>query len=221
MTTTIFHVVFWVAAATGVYLAQSGAEQEIYACFKGLPIALLIMYSASAVRAGDKSGLRFCVLIGLLLSMIADLVIMRSFLGGLVYFLIAHVMYIAGIGIGSAPKPHIAAAFAPAFIYLIVMISILSPRVGADMRAPVIVYSAIITTMLGLATVRAFVTEKSDYSRLFWIGALLFVISDSTIAANRWLVKDMQYDSLIIMSTYYAGQYFICLGAKKQAHLST
>jgi uncharacterized membrane protein YhhN len=216
MNATIFHVAFWIAAVTGVYMAQTGVSGETYACFKGLPIALLIIYSASEVRAGDKSRLRFCVLIGLLLSMIADLVIMRSFLGGLVYFLIAHILYIVGTGIGSAPRSRIAAAVAPAFVYLLLMVAILFPRVETGMHIPVMVYSAIITSMLGLATVRAFVTEKSDAARLFWFGALLFVISDSTIAANRWRIKDMQYDSLIIMSTYYAGQYFICLGAAKK-----
>ena len=78
------------------------------------------------------------------------------------------------------------------------------------MRLPVIVYAVVILTMLTGAINRIEKVKKESYF-LVLAGAILFVISDSSIAVNKF---SHQFDSsgMVIMSTYIVAQYLIVAG---------
>ena len=96
-----------------------------------------------------------------------------------------------------------------AIIYGLVLGWFLVPHLG-DMRVPVMVYLCIILGMgvaVAVGTANHFVVI---------IGACFFILSDSLIAVNRFLVP-ISASSLLIMTTYYTGQFQLAFGAAKNA----
>ncbi|MGC9344957.1 MAG: lysoplasmalogenase [Bacteroidales bacterium] len=81
-------------------------------------------------------------------------------------------------------------------------------------RVPVIIYTAVILTMLASALNRYGKVNGVSYM-LVSIGAILFVASDSMIAINRFIEK-FDFARILIMSTYITAQYLIAIGCLKQ-----
>lgn len=82
-----------------------------------------------------------------------------------------------------------------------------------EMRWPVFAYTTVIITML----VFSFNRWKLVASASFWtvfIGAALFVLSDSMIAVNRF-IEPFQGSRVAIMSTYISAQFLIAWGMSK------
>lgn len=75
------------------------------------------------------------------------------------------------------------------------------------MKVPVAIYAVVISTML-LMSIKAFFEWKKPAKILVVIGALLFVISDSTLAVNKFY-SPVPMDSFLIMSSYLGAQFFI------------
>jgi uncharacterized membrane protein YhhN len=89
-------------------------------------------------------------------------------------------------------------------VYSLLVSSWLWPGLGTQ-AVPVMVYSCAITVMT-VSTILA------GFSKPFvWIGALLFVISDSLIAAGRFKTA-VPLAAYLIWPTYYLGQYGIAIG---------
>lgn len=163
------------------------------------------------------------LLLALLFSWIGDVILLFADLGeiyfilGLVSFLISHITYcvlfnrqnkrpvkrnLIIFGIGSV-------AIA---IYLIGMLSILVPSLG-DLEIPVIVYASVISIMLLFAFNGYLIWEKSGSLYVF-IGAIVFVISDSILAINKFHTP-IEKSSFFIMLTYLVAQYLIVIGILK------
>ena len=83
-----------------------------------------------------------------------------------------------------------------------------------DMLIPVITYVIAILTMAITASLRKGNVSNLSYN-LVLIGALLFMISDSFIALNKFYTS-VPYEHIIIMSTYALAQYCIVIGVLKQ-----
>jgi uncharacterized membrane protein YhhN len=83
------------------------------------------------------------------------------------------------------------------------------------MRLPVIIYTIVILTMLEAA-----INRYGKVNRLSFIlvltGAILFVISDSLIALNKFGFPFM-FSGVAVMTTYIAAQYLIVAGILKQS----
>ena len=139
------------------------------------------------------------------------------FILGLVSFLIAHITYcvlfnkqIIGeiqinkvlFGIGS-----LVIAF-----YLTAMILVLMPNLG-DLKIPVIVYAAVISTML-LFAFNGYLIWKKPGAIYIFLGAITFVISDSILAFNKFHAP-IEKSSFFIMLTYLVAQYLIVVGYYK------
>jgi uncharacterized membrane protein YhhN len=75
------------------------------------------------------------------------------------------------------------------------------------MKIPVTIYALVISIML-LMSIKAFFEWKKPANLLVLIGALLFVISDSILAINKFYTI-LPFSSFLIMSTYLGAQYFI------------
>ena len=144
---------------------------------------------------------------GLLFSWAGDIILEFSvkdgnmFIPGLVCFLLAHIMYF--IVFITTPGKNILSGIriwflAPVIIYGIVLVWFLYGDL-AEMRVPVIFYAIIILTMLSGAINRF---EKVN-RKSFWLvlaGAILFLISDSAIAVNKFSYK-FEGSGIVIMST--------------------
>lgn len=134
------------------------------------------------------------------------------FLFGLSAFLLAHIFYITffhSIRIKEGIKGKLILLL-PVALYYGVLIFWLSPYLG-DMKMPVVIYGLIISFMLMLALHMPFV-RNNEAGKLLVTGALLFVLSDSVLAINKFY-RPFQFAGIAIMLTYGLAQYFIVKGA--------
>ena len=135
------------------------------------------------------------------------------FLGGLVAFLLAHVMYILiFLEKRGSQKPTIIQIIGLT-VFTGVMSFILLPHLG-EMQMAVMAYMFIILLMMVTALMRKGSINKLSYS-LVITGALLFLASDSILAINKFAFK-IPYASIWIMLTYAFAQYFILKGILEQ-----
>jgi uncharacterized membrane protein YhhN len=165
------------------------------------------------------------ILVGLLFSMAGDVLLIfqssRAFLGGLVAFLLAHVVYIAAfiylqssLELGLNLAGEIVTALALALVGWAVYRYFSVNGLGA-MRGPVIVYLIVISVMvhraIGVALVYA---GGAAQPALMVLGALLFYLSDAILAINRFRYGGyVPWGRISNLSTYYAGQLLIALSA--------
>ena len=106
----------------------------------------------------------------------------------------------------------------PVFILLIMgygvsLVWFLFSHLG-DLKIPVMVYAAVICTML-LCSLHVFTKVNKPANVLYLSGAVFFVVSDSLLAINKFH-QPFAYAGVLIMLTYCAAQYFIATGFIKQ-----
>jgi alkenylglycerophosphocholine/alkenylglycerophosphoethanolamine hydrolase len=175
---------------------------------KTIPILCLAVLAFSNIP-GIKGIL---IGVGLLFSGCGDVLLhidgVAYFVHGLGAFLIAHLFYIAAF----ISQPAITRGRLPVLlaigVYGVVMGVLLFPHLG-DMLIPVAAYLFIILAM-GISAALGTANHT-----LVIAGAGLFILSDSLIAINRFLMPVPQSD-LLIMITYYLAQLFITFGSSKQ-----
>ena len=134
------------------------------------------------------------------------------FIEGLLCFLLAHIMYFT-VFITTPGKNSILST--RLWLLLLVMIfgiGLVSFLYGdlAEMKLPVIIYAIVILTMLSGAINRSEKVNQHSYW-LVLAGAILFVISDSAIAVNKFSLP-FESSGIVIMSTYILAQYLIVTG---------
>ena len=204
---------FWAAYAVACLAAILAAEAEsrrLALALKLVPVGLLLAVLARHLPEGGT--LTSFVFAGLLFSLVGDAAIAFSFVSGLAAFLCAHFLYIGALGWSDLAPARQALAFAPAALLWLGMLLLLARRVPRKLLIPVVVYLTVISVMFGRATGRAFVTDPSPTARLFFGGALLFVVSDALIAFDKW-VPPVRHAQAWILLTYYSAQALIASSA--------
>jgi uncharacterized membrane protein YhhN len=140
-------------------------------------------------------------------SLLGDIFLMVGlpslFLLGLGSFLLTHLFYINIFRRKATFKPVVIAAFLA--IVTIFFFTVLKPNVPADFLLPVFIYMLVITAM-GITA--SSVQSKNQTTSLLAVGAVLFIISDSLIAIDKF-VGDIPLPTLLIMSTYGVAQLLI------------
>ncbi len=134
------------------------------------------------------------------------------FLFGLTAFLIAHIFYIIffhSVRFNAGISTRLV-LFLPVMVYYAVLIFWLLPGLG-DMKIPVIIYGLVISFMLVLALHMQYLRNKTA-GTLMASGAVLFVISDSILAVNKFY-SPFPPAGAMIMLTYGIAQYLIVNGA--------
>ena len=186
------------AALLAVHLAADRRGAPAARAIGKLGASAAFVLLALALGPRDRFGV--AVLAGLALSLVGDGLLLSErrpvFLSGLVSFLLAHVAYVVAFAAVARPSPWIAllvlAATSAALGWL-------WPSLG-DMRAPVVAYCVAIAAMLWLAL-------GVDRGAVRG-GALLFWISDLTVARDRF-VRPGFANRLVGLPLYYAGQLLI------------
>lgn len=178
------------------------------------PMGLLITHLALRLRAREVDrAMAVPFLFGLVASTVGDVVIAYAFIGGIAAFLVAHLAYLTAMGRPRVrPWLHAPAAL-PALAVGGTMAFILvgGGRLPEPLFVPVVVYMAVISTMLARATGRALVDTKTRESRVFLAGAAMFVLSDALIALSKWVV-DIPHPRAAILVTYFLAQRLLLAG---------
>ncbi len=137
------------------------------------------------------------------------------FICGLVSFLIGHANYITHFikEVKSKKKATVIIEnpflVLPFLLYLFLLLKLLYPTLGA-MKLPVTIYGILITFMLMAAYNRKNMVNTNSFHMVF-IGAILFIISDSWIAINLFY-KPFEFARIAIMTTYILAQLMIAKG---------
>ena len=183
-----------------------------------MPILILFLYSNTKFKSPTSKFLFFA----LLFSLIGDVFLMpyyENFMFGLFSFLLAHMFYIMVF----IKKSKLMAGLLKAKIivgFLIVLFSVSFYVIISNMIIkeefsyliiPVSVYALVILFMVLLSTSN-FGSIKTNYSKTIMIGAILFAISDISIALDKFVIN-FEMSGFIIMALYTLGQWFIIKGS--------
>lgn len=162
--------------------------------------------------------LHMFMIAGLFFSWMGDIILEFSkdnpdmFILGLGSFLLAHLMYFT-VFVTTPGKNTILNnriwLLIPLIIYGAALVSFLFNDLAA-MKLPVIIYATVILTMLSGAINRKEKVNKKSYY-LVLAGAILFLISDSTIAIDKFS-HQFNASGIVVMVTYIVAQYLIVEG---------
>jgi uncharacterized membrane protein YhhN len=147
-------------------------------------------FVAAAIAWGALDG-RFgtVLLIGLALSWCGDVLLIGrgkgSFLAGLVAFLLGHVAYAVAFALRGVAWGATAAAAAATAIVLVPVGRWLLPAVERAMKAPVLAYMLVISTMVALAVG----TVAAHGNPWILVGAVAFYLSDLAVARDRFVAR--------------------------------
>lgn len=222
MNKKVFFFLF-ILSVTGVFAGIVLQEKWLDYIFK--PLIMISLGGMFFTETTDIS-VRTKVFAGwaFLFSLLGDTFLMFTgknqlfFMAGLGSFLISQIGYIflfqhsnkiAGIQSWSFLKQHPLWLFLY-FLYGNLIYFLLFPNLESTLKVAVFVY---MTALLGMS-VMALNRKEIKPVKSFWfvfIGSLLFVISDSVIAINKFL-QPVPFDGQIVMSTYMAAQFLIVKG---------
>jgi uncharacterized membrane protein YhhN len=127
------------------------------------------------------------------------------FIAGLISFLIAHLIYIYAFQAGRLFQFKLLPVF-PLILYGVVIYGILLPGLNG-MTIPVAFYVLVILAMAWRAWDQ-WDQVRARWALLAFIGAVLFVISDSILALNRF-GEPFGAARALTLSTYYGAQWLI------------
>ena len=151
---------------------------------------------------------------GLAFALLGDILLMLPedrFVLGIASFAVTHLIYIAAfIYLGGMALINISTV--PLIFFAILITRFLWPGVRKSLRLPVLIYIVIITTMAEQG-IGAAVRSGSAGLALAAAGALLFLVSDSALAVNRFRVPFRAAQALVL-SAYWLGQWLIALSTR-------
>lgn len=199
-------------AAVFLYARLSGLI-ELGLLSKGIPVMALLLW----LRTAPNGVYRRWISLGLLASLAGDILLDWPgdlFLFGLGAFLLAHLAYL---------RAYFSDCKHPAWLALLLalvtggtMFAILARADLGPLLIPVACYALAISAMLWRALARLGQQGLNTHStRMAAVGAALFVLSDSLIGINRFVVP-FEAAPLAIMLSYWLGQWAIAASAFKQ-----
>jgi len=211
------------AAILGAILAGPAVADDwrlLHWLCKPLATALIFLLAWHAQPALSMRYRRW-ILAGISCSLLGDVLLMLPqdlFVPGLVAFLFGHLCFIAAFlddsRFGARPWWLLASlAYGAVNLYL------LWDSIGAALRVPVIVYVVVLTSMGGQALGRArlFVRRgdaQAGSARRAAVGAMLFMLSDTLLAWNRFHAA-IPLASLWVLSTYYLALWWIARSVQR------
>ncbi|MFL0353679.1 lysoplasmalogenase [Xanthomarina sp. GH4-25] len=180
-------------------------------------ISLIIFFWTQSSNLEIK--LKTMILLALVFSLLGDILLMfvsqsaNYFIGGLVAFLTAHIFYVLVFLKHRNTSKNSIVFIGSLLAYGVLIFYILRDSLG-NMLIPVILYMLVIFAMATAAFLRKGQVVKTSFTLVF-IGAILFMISDSILALNKFY-QPLPFTNFSIMFTYSFAQLFIVFGLLKQ-----
>ena len=169
-------------------------------------LSLIVLYSLSVSNSNKV------YILALLFSFLGDVFLLflgeLNFILGLVSFLIAHLIFIKII-IKRIEKSSIKIIIGSSFLFFVIfcmLIYLLINSLG-ELLIPVIIYGLTIS-VFGTVAFIDYLNSKSQKSLWMLAGAIVFVLSDSVLAINKFYTQKLLFE-VIVMSTYILAQFLI------------
>lgn len=174
---------------------------------KMAPVAILggLVLRAPATPASRMAGL------GLLIGAVADAAIEFSFIGGLVTFLVAHLLYVVAFVRVDARLRLL--RLLPVALWAAVALPVLVKSAG-PLAVPVLIYGVVIFSMIWRAAA-AMEGPGWNAGAIGLLGAMLFGLSDTLLGYSRF-VAPLPASNFLIMGTYWGGQALIATSFLKR-----
>lgn len=200
-----------------------------YGC-KPLIMGLLLGYVWQRYQGKTYTAPIRWLLIGMVFALLGDVFLMIQevdlFAPGLGAFLIMQLCYSRAFWLSIQQQGELPTTGSllrdaiPFALYLVGFLTILRPAFASNAALtplwwPVVIYALCLNTM-GLLAVRR--RGLPEYNRVL-IGALLFILSDSLIAVDKFL-QPIPNATWFIMSTYAIAQYLIVMGMTRDVRVS-
>lgn len=184
------------------------------------PLITLSLFGLLLFQTGLRGRFSKRIGLGLLCGLVGDVFLLfddryeQFFVYGLVAFLIGHLFYLSAFYLDykvnkSVYQKHTKNAIIAYAFYSTLFCAALWPFLGT-LRIPVIIYAFVISVM-GVMAVNRFGRVNSLSFKLIFIGSILFAISDTILAINRF-VYDFKLAGGLVMATYMIAQYLITIG---------
>ncbi len=213
-----FSILFFIIVLAELICGNMESLSQLHYFTKPLILITLIAFFYKQGNHLNKRT-RSITLLALVFSLIGDILLMfvitspKYFIGGLIAFLLAHLMYIS-VFLKSRNKT---ANVFPIIVILLIYASgifyVLKDGLG-ELLIPVLLYLIVILVMVAIAFLRKRHEATNSYNLVF-AGAVLFMISDSILALNKFY-QPIPLSNISIMLTYALAQYLIVLGILKQ-----
>lgn len=171
---------------------------------KSIPLLSLIFLVFRHLKESN----RVLLIAGLLLGMTGDILLdinrETNFMFALIVYLLGHLLYIAVF--------HKRIQYNKTYLIPVIVVLISTMVIGYFLRnipnnllIPVIIYLVVIALMV----VSSFMINNGNW--LIWSGALIFMISDTVIAVNKFLIP-IPKSTFFNIGLYYLGQIFLITG---------
>jgi len=202
----IIHITIIIILTSLAIVSKQLGKRKFYYVLKPLTLLLIIALPLLEFRE-EYSTYAYLIIIGLVFSLLGDLFLLfpeKYFTNGLYSFLAAHILYILAFNQGI--NTYCYALLLPIIVYIFIVAKCLKPKLGG-MKYPVFGYILVISIML-------FSALNMDYQfgqiSFVGIGAILFAISDATLAFNKFY-KKFSFAEPIILSTYFLAQLLLSI----------
>jgi len=179
------------------------------------PLTMLILIAGAMFVGIGDSAFAYWILLGLCLSLVGDVFLMwpsDRFVQGLASFLLAHISYVIGfyqLYDGGVTWPWLIGVI----IFSGGFFSLLLKSLG-QLKIPVLVYVSAISAMVWMAG-ELYFQQDSQTHLLLMVGALVFALSDASLAWNKFK-QPFSWAQWLILLSYFGAQWLLT-----QAVLST
>ncbi|WP_158549202.1 lysoplasmalogenase [Lysobacter silvisoli] len=181
------------------------------------PAATLLVWAMVACAPSSERAYRWGVMAGLALSTLGDVFLMLPsdwFVFGLGSFLLAHIAYLLAL----SRRARLFAAAWPFLAYAVLagaVLSVLWPHLPGELRLPVVVYVIVLAAMAAQAAAVWWRRRDAASALAAW-GGLSFVMSDATLAIDRFALPFAAASAAILLS-YWLAQSLIGLSVSRAA----
>ena len=214
----IIYLLFLIVSSLEILLEYLGLNEYVHIA-KPLLMPILICYVFYNIDIINKKSKTY-LLLALFFAMLGDVFLMFSdfneifFLIGLSMFLITHGFYIVLFLTTKRDKLNLGKLLVIILIiisYYFGLMFVISDKLYSY-TIPVYLYGIVLSCMMFIAFISGYQKQK----KIVVIGAILFVLSDSLIAIDKfYLAASDEFTSSAIMLTYILGQFFIVYGVTK------
>lgn len=203
-------------AAVGSFVASRLALPGLAILLKPVPVWLMALWVL--LHPARRDGYGRAIAAGLLCGSVGDLCLaagpQRLFVQGLGAFLLGHVCYLYAL-CSDERRLRLGRAL-PIAAGAAVMLALIWRGLAPGLQLPVVIYSLALggVAWRAVARIAAPWAVRPDQ----WaggLGAILFMISDSVLALNRFHAP-VPYAAFVIMSTYWLGQLGLARSAARR-----
>jgi uncharacterized membrane protein YhhN len=171
----------------------------------------MIMLSLMAAYYFSVTKINPWYLLAMAFSFLGDVLLMDKnnlFLAGIAAFLGTQLIYIFIIKkrLRKSRARDLLISIVPFLIFYSLLISVLQKNLGT-LTVPVMVYGMAIS-IFGMAALLLYLQNKNSITRMLLMGAILFIVSDSMIALQKFHAARTWYP-VVIMATYVMAQFLI------------